>query len=186
MPNRIAVIGAHADDESFGALGTLLQHKSNGDEFSFMAFTESRGTRKGWDKTAQFFNARSRFMGFADQMLDIVPLVDLITPIEGFIKRTQPDIVYAPFIADLNADHRRVCEATMVACRPYKKFSPKEFWMYSIPGTTNLGFRPLISDKECHFIPEDKYKLLKEWYPGELINGRGIVNSVERFERWPR
>jgi hypothetical protein len=74
----------------------------------------------------------------------------------------------------------------MVSCRPYKNQAPKEVWMYSIAGTTELGFRPFVVDRTELIDAKLKKRLIQEWYPGELVSGRETVANTEVFERWPR
>lgn len=183
---RILVVSPHCDDESFGCLGTLLKHKDAGAEFAFLWFTHARDTKLSADKITDYFEAEHwRFMDLKDQHLDRYPLVSLMKPIEEMVQAFKPTIAYIPFIADLNKDHRLVSEAAMVACRPYKKRSPKEVWMYQIPGTTELGLRTFHTDRTEVIDAKQKRGLIKTWYPGELINGRSEVKAYERFERWP-
>lgn len=187
MSDRVLAIGAHCDDESFGCLGTLLKHKKAGDEISFLAFTQARNTKIGWDKVTTYFESVYwRFFDFRDQVLDSYRLTDLITSLESIIYIIKPTIVYIPFIGDLNKDHRIVAEATMVACRPYQPNAPKEIWMYQIPGTTELGFREFRKGRAVKIDKKLKESLIKKWYPAELINGRENIKEYEYFERWPR
>ena len=39
MPNKVIVIAVHPDDETLGCGGTLLKHKSNGDEIHWFIIT---------------------------------------------------------------------------------------------------------------------------------------------------
>lgn len=188
MKKRVLVIAPHPDDESFGCLGTLLLHEKQGAEFAFQWFTNGRGFEQfhGAARVAVFFQATVWGNTFQDQELDQVPLKSLITDIENTVHEYKPTIVYIPFIGDLNKDHRLVSEAAMVALRPYKFKKPPEIWMYRIPGTTELGLRPFYTDKVVGIDRYKKEKLLKDWYPDELINGRSEIISYEAFEKWPR
>lgn len=182
---RVLVIGAHCDDESFGMLGTLLKHKDSKDVIGFRWFSDARETTRGVAKLLHYFNYPDHeLFGLRDQELEIYKFKYLIDFIEVALEGFKPTLVYCPFIADLNRDHRIVAEATMVACRP-SKFKG-QMWMYKIRGTTELGLRPFIPDR-CEVIERDKkLSLLKKWYPDELINGREKVTRYEYFERWPR
>jgi LmbE family N-acetylglucosaminyl deacetylase len=186
MSERVLVIGAHCDDESFGCLGTLLKHKEAGDEFAFLWFSHARDTMQGSFEVGKHFDAIVEYVGLNDQQFDTYPLIQIMAPIEEMVERYRPTIVYCPFIADLNKDHRIVAEATMVACRPYKPHSPREVWMYEIRGTTELGFREFRKDLEVNIDAFKKLELLRLWYPNELINGREGIPISECFEKWPR
>lgn len=186
MSERVLCIGAHADDESFGCLGTLLKHKQAGDKISFIWFTQARDTIKGAKKVARYFDARMTYCRYPDQQLESFGLTDLISEIEAKIKTFKPTVVYTNFIGDLNKDHRIVSEATMVACRPYLPDAPKQVWMYRVPGTTELGLRQFAVDRCVYIDGDEKTRLLKLWYPGELKNGRNITKHYEWFEAWPR
>jgi LmbE family N-acetylglucosaminyl deacetylase len=184
---RVLCIGAHCDDESFGCLGTLLKHKEAGDRVFLLAFASARKTEKGFHKATVYFkDSYSSVLEYDDQEFDKYPLKRFISDIEQELEEVKPSIVYCPWIADLNRDHRIVAEATMVACRPYKEHAPREVWMYEIPGSTNLGLRAFYPDKVVKIDKDLKEKLIRKWYPNELINGREVVKDVERFERWPR
>ena len=53
-----------------------------------------------------------------DQRFEMVPLLTLTRFIEQQIALDQPDTIFTHWPHDLNADHRRVAEAVLVACRP--------------------------------------------------------------------
>lgn len=184
---RVLVVAAHADDESFGCLGSLLQHKEAGDEVNFCWIGMGRNSYQGAQQCQQYFDG-SYTMNFLyeDQRYDTYPLQNFITIIEYNLKKFVPTIVYTNFIGDLNRDHRIISEATMVACRPYKKYAPREVLMYEIPGTTELGLREFRKDKLVKIDKKMKESLIKEWYPGEMINGREKIDDAEHFEKWPR
>lgn len=188
MADRVLVIGAHCDDESFGCLGTLLKHKEAGDEISFLWFTTGRDCEDGATKCCRYFNVRKcGLLRLKDQRLDQYDFVkEIVKPIEEAIVLYVPTVIYCPFIGDLNRDHRIVAEATMVACRPYKEYAPREVWMYQIPGSTELGLREFRINRTENIDKELKEKLIREWYPEEMINGREKIEEVEHFERWPR
>lgn len=186
MSERVLVIGAHCDDESFGCLGTLLKHKEAGDKIEFLAFTSARNTMNGYIKCSKYFDSVFAIMDYKDQEFDTYTLKKFISDVECWVKSFKPTLVYFPFIGDLNRDHRIVSEATMVACRPYKPNAPKECWMYPIRGTTELGLREFKIDRKEKINIEEKVRLINLWYPGESINGRQLLPMEECFERWPR
>lgn len=184
---RVLCVFAHADDESFAALGMLLKHKQAGDVIAFHAFTSVRDTALGLPKIAKYFDAQWKLFGYNDQELDYYSFkTQILKPIEDTIQEVQPTIVYTNFIQDLNRDHRIVAEAVHVACRPSKFKHPPEVRMGWIAGTTELGLRTFRPDIVEHIDYKTKKQLLKKWYLGELINGRAEVSKTEWFEVWPR
>lgn len=183
--NKVLVIGAHEDDESFGALGTLLKRKAQGARFHFLWFCDGRQS-SGEYPVVDFFEASYSHAHYADQMLDTSAIKELILRVEEAVALFNPTTVYMPFIGDLNCDHRLVAEAAMVACRPYKEGAPKEVWMYAIDGTTELGPREFKVDREEKIDAVKKEELIRKWYPHELTSGRNSIKNTEVFERWPR
>lgn len=182
---RVLVVGAHVDDESFGMLGTLLKLKEDKQTLGFLWFTKARNTLQGVKKLTMYFKPLAMFVGLKDQELDTYPLVHIIKEVETAIQIFKPTIVYCPFIGDLNKDHRIVSEATQVACRPYLPNAPKAVWMYSIPGSTNLGIRPFMPDVSQKIDVKKKKSLITKWYPGEIMNGRDVWYETEEFEKCP-
>ena len=181
---KVMGIFAHADDESFGALQALLKHKEEGDSLHLVHFTHAREAFEGFHKAADYLNATITVMTLPDQKLEQEDFQALIAYVQTPIAEAKPDIVYTNFIGDLNRDHRVIAEAVMVACRPYKENAPKEVWMCAVPSTTELGFRPIRKDMLVEITPQ-KEKLLREWYPQELINGRYPLPKYEVYELWP-
>lgn len=188
MKERVLVVAAHPDDESFGCLGTLLQHKERGDEIAFQWFTSGKDEKQasGMEKVLKYFKANKYGNRFHDQALDMVPLTALIENVEQAVQLYRPTIVYTNFIADLNKDHRLVSEAVMVACRPYKPNTPRVVYMFFINGTTELGFRKFNTTSTVPIDGPLKTRLIKEWYPDELKNERQYISDDESFERWPK
>ncbi|MBI3046045.1 MAG: PIG-L family deacetylase [Candidatus Harrisonbacteria bacterium] len=184
----VLVISAHPDDEAFGCLGVLLKHSEAGDKINFQWFTGGRDEKQfeGMKKLANLLNAEYANENLADQELDALPIKKLISIAEAAVQKHKPDIVYTNFIGDLNKDHRLVSEAVMVACRPYRTITPKEVWMFEVPGTTELGIRPFVADKSVEINKADKENKMRLCYEQEMINGRESVQSFERFEKWPK
>jgi LmbE family N-acetylglucosaminyl deacetylase len=92
---------------------------------------------------------RPHFLDYPDQRLDTIALLDITQSIESLLATIQPDVIYTHHSDDLNADHRLVGEATMIAVRPmpgqkvvavygFETLSSTE-WVFQSRGT---GFRP--------------------------------------------
>src|SRR6266699_2653748 len=92
MTHRVLVIAAHPDDEVLGCGGTAALHVRAGHEVTAVIACEGESLRYGPEGVGQPEHIRraarvlglreTRQLGFADQRLDTLSLVDLITPLE--------------------------------------------------------------------------------------------------------
>lgn len=153
---RIAVIGAHPDDELLGAGGTLALHARAGDEVHAIIVADGAGSRypagladtleKQARRAAEVIGFASvGFLALPDQRLDTVPLIELTQRLEAMFDDIGPSIVYTHFPEDVNDDHRVVARCAWIACRPYRrhlrKFAAFETpssteWAWPLPGTS--------------------------------------------------
>lgn len=126
-PPRILVVGAHPDDETLGAGGTMARYAGEGSEVWVCIVCDgvtarhneaAQQRRCAEDACALLGVARVVFCDLPDQRLDSMALVDVIRPLEECVERLRPDIVLTHFKDDVNQDHRMVFDATMVATRP--------------------------------------------------------------------
>lgn len=130
MSKDILVISAHPDDEILGLGGTLRKHIEDGDSVRVVIFCEAETMRyknKNLNlkemalKSAKIMGFNDiTFLDFPDQGLDKFSLVKIIKPLEDFLSKYKPEIVYTHFIKDVNRDHKILAEATIVAARPFK------------------------------------------------------------------
>ena len=60
------------------------------------------------------------FMDFPDNEMDTISTLVVAKNIENSIKEFKPNIVYTTPQDDVNVDHKKVFEATLVATRPKK------------------------------------------------------------------
>ncbi len=154
MSESVLVLAAHPDDE-LGCGGAIAKHSKNGDDVFVMTFTNGVGAR-GSDTDArsrhQEFEKACRILGvmnippahFADNEMDKASLLSVVREIEDCIKTYHPTIIYTHYSQDLNVDHRVVCEATRVACRPQPVCSVKRLLHFEVPCSTAWagGFTP--------------------------------------------
>lgn len=133
----ILVVVAHPDDETIGMGGTIARHVHEGHKVFAISMTNgvgSRETTKTEEIHARFDSANSaaEILGFTwlghadfpDNALDSAPLLEIAKFIEKFKKKEKFDLVYTHSTADLNVDHRIVCQAVLTAFRP----QPNEYW----------------------------------------------------------
>lgn len=133
MKKKILVVVAHPDDEILGIGGTILKHKQNGDDIYCIITAEGIGSRYDSEDTKEevsILHTQSEqvakklgikeiyLLGFPDNRMDTMDLLDIIKPIEKIISDINPDIIYTHHEHDLNIDHRLCFQAVMTICRP--------------------------------------------------------------------
>lgn len=146
------MVAAHSDDEALGCGGTIARHVLKGDRVFGINMTDGVGARVDTEENHIFTRSiaaqkSAQILGFSwhatgsfpDNMLDSVPLIDIVRFIESAKTAIAPDLVYTHSAADLNTDHRRVCEAVLTAFRPQPGENCKEIRCFEIASATDYG-----------------------------------------------
>lgn len=160
MATKILVIASHMDDEALGCGGAIARHVSEGDKV-YVCFVAHRIYNHRFDKAkndvekGHAMRAKkvlgykgSVFLGLNDERLD-ASVQDIIIPLEKYLLKVKPGIVYCPFYGDNNQDHRAVFDAVRVAARPSATPFMKRLLMYEVPSSTEQS-PPLRSNA---FLP---------------------------------
>ena len=159
---RVLVIVAHSDDETLGAGGTIRRFVNEGKTVGVVSLTDGVSARgpgmesevfarqEGASSAAKLlgFSWLASF-GFPDNSLDTVPLLDMAKSLEAVASEFRPDLVFTHSSADLNVDHRKVLEATLVCFRPQPSETYTAIYSMEIPSATGWG-HPGITDV---FVP---------------------------------
>ncbi len=159
MSQRVLVCAAHPDDELLGLGGTLARHAAAGDEVTCVVVSEGASSRypsgadeelraAGRNAAAILGVAELRFLGLRDQHLDELPVIDVARPLEKIVSELRPQVVYTHHWGDLNRDHRVVCEATLVACRPVGA-APRRLLCFETPSSSEWS----APDLAMTFVP---------------------------------
>ncbi len=173
---KVLVIAAHPDDEILGCGGTIAKHVRRGDEVSFLFLADGVTSRLECESNdlveresmsklaAECLGVTSVFsFQFPDNMLDSVPLLDVVKKIEEVLETTQSEVVYTHFGNDLNIDHEIVNQATLTACRPIPDQTVKEIYCYEVLSSTNWSSSCKSSFTPNLFIDiSDTYKIKEE------------------------
>jgi LmbE family N-acetylglucosaminyl deacetylase len=158
---RVIVISAHPDDEILGVGGTLLKHKSNGDELAWLIITsvdEKFGFSKervstrvdeiarvtkcvGFSKVYQF---KFPTMGLSSSTVN-----EMIPKISSIFMEFEPEIVYVMNRSDAHSDHRYTFEAVAACTKSFRYPFIKKVLMYECISETE--FAPQLSENV--FIP---------------------------------
>jgi LmbE family N-acetylglucosaminyl deacetylase len=155
----ILAVGAHPDDEVLGPGGTLANHADAGHAVYVLIVTE--GATQQYDDPSIVERKKEearqcadrlgvtevRFGDLPDMRLDDVPHVEINAVIEAAIEAIRPDTVYTHWNGDVNLDHRRVYESTLVATRPGS--GVERVLSYEVPSSTDWagdgnGFEPTV------------------------------------------
>ena len=145
----ILVVAAHPDDEVLGCGGTIAGHVAEGDYVNIVYMADGVSSRNQNDETS--FKQRqiaaekaheilginqAYYLGFADNKMDSLPLLDIVKPLEDIIRSMKPEIVYTHHYGDLNVDHRKTHQAVMTACRPQPGNSVRESYAFEVMSST--------------------------------------------------
>ena len=156
MGHRVLVIAAHPDDEVLGCGGTAALHVRAGHEVTAVIACEGESLRYGPEGVGQAEHIRraarvlglqeTRLLGFADQRLDTLSLVDLITPLEEVVRELRPAVVYCQFGGDANRDHELLFRAALVATRPIEPYI-EAVYAFDTASSTEWGYpRTFVPD----------------------------------------
>jgi LmbE family N-acetylglucosaminyl deacetylase len=171
---KVLVVGAHPDDNDFGAGATVAKAAGQGAEVIYLiATTGQRGSsdenmtperlseirRKEQEEAAKVLGVREvRFLDYVDG--ELIPDIRLKERIVKSIRRYKPDIVftmdpsffyYKSFGMVNHSDHRAIGEATLDACYPLARD------LMSFPEHVKEGLNPhKVKELLLHsFVPEN-------------------------------
>lgn len=151
MQKRVLVIAPHPDDETLGVGGTIAMHAEKGDEVYWCIVTkayEPEWSREFIEKREEEIEQVEKIFGFKKTFklglptvkLDILGQKKINDEISEVIKKVKPDIVYLPFMHDLNTDHKMVFNAGIVACRPINEHKVERILCYETLSETEGGY----------------------------------------------
>lgn len=159
--NKVLIIAVHPDDETLGCGGTLLKHKSNGDEIHWVIATDikvSQGFKKEVVdnrekeieevKNLYDFDSVNR-LGLSTMKVDEHNMSELIERLSKVINDVQPNIIYLPFKSDVHSDHRHIFDAAYSCTKSFRYPFIKKIYMVETLSETE--FSP--STKEDAFVP---------------------------------
>lgn len=157
---KVLVIAPHMDDEVLGMGGTIAKHVSGEDEV-YVCFVAHRVYRHKYDEAENRAEIQcalrakevleykeAEFLNLHDERLDVC-IQDVIIPLEAYVSKIKPEVVYINHGGDNHQDHKAVFQAGMVALRPSINLGIKRILCYEVPSSTEQS--PPFS--EFAFLP---------------------------------
>jgi LmbE family N-acetylglucosaminyl deacetylase len=155
---KILIIAAHPDDEVLGCGGTITRLVQEGKEVHILILTDGFSSRTEFytSKKVELLKQHHKYaleagslmgvsevkvLGFPDQKMDTLPILDIIQAIELEIKRIQPDTIFTHHGGDLNQDHVISYRATLTATRPMVGECVRSLYAYEVPSSTEWSFQ---------------------------------------------
>ena len=157
MKKKILVVAVHPDDETLGCGGSLLKHKTNGDEINWLICTTIDKNQNYYQTREKEINKVSKLYAFNSvhslllktTRIDEYSISKLIEKISKVINKVKPNIIYLPFKGDVHSDHRKIFEASYSCTKSFRYPFIKKIYMMETLSETE--FAP--STKEDNFIP---------------------------------
>lgn len=135
------------DDEVLGVGGTIAKHVDEGDEV-YVCFIAHRVYEHKFDEKKNKIEVQCalkakdilkykevKFLNLNDERLDIC-IQDILIPLEDYVNKIKPEIVYVSHRGDINQDHKAVFQASMIALRPTSNKNIKRILSYEVPSST--------------------------------------------------
>lgn len=148
---RALFIVAHPDDAELSAGGTIALLTDKGVDVTVLTLTTSESTPQALEKRRKAAEAAGLILGHSilwaedgryNQVEDL-PEYALVSIVDKFVTRVQPDLVFAHCVEDSHVDHVRVARAVIASSRRWKAclyaFGPAE---YRTPQA--LRFKPTL------------------------------------------
>tara|TARA_B100000900_G_scaffold341981_1_gene305231 strand:+ start:15202 stop:15858 length:657 start_codon:yes stop_codon:yes gene_type:complete len=155
--NKILTIAVHPDDETLGCGGTLLKHKSKGDEIHWLICSSLNKNHSYYNIREKEINKVSKLYNFNSvnrlpletTKVDQFSISEIIEMISKLIKKIKPNIIYLPFKEDVHTDHKKIFEASYSCTKSFRYPFIKKIYMMETLSETD--FAPSI--KKDSFVP---------------------------------
>jgi len=164
---NILILSAHMDDDILGVGGTIQYLKSRGYKIFVCVATDSSSTQyknnpKIWSlKEKEYLKATTLVgvdkifnLNFPDMRLDSVPHYKLNEALNKIFIKVKPQILFTHYNYDINMDHQKIYQSTLVLIRPRCDFLEKVY-CYEVPSSSE--WNPEKSFTPNHFVNIEKY-----------------------------
>ena len=172
----ILVVASHPDDEVIGCGGTIAMHIAAGDQVAVVFMTNGESSRgeaisdnisrrnKECDEALKVLGIKNVMkFDLPDNMMDQVPLLDVIKKVEAAIDKFNPSLIYTHFSDDLNVDHRITHQAVITASRPQSWSTVRSIFLFEVLSATEWN-----SNSKPKFNP-NKFVDISDFWPTKLL-----------------
>jgi N-acetylglucosamine malate deacetylase 1 len=191
----ILVVAAHLDDEVLGCGATVAKWIDAGNVVNVLIMAEGATSRDSVrdvslkDKELSLLKRSAnlageilgvssvKILGFPDNRMDSIDLLDVVKVVESEIEQLQPKTVVTHHSGDLNLDHRVVHQAVMTACRPLPNHTVRRLLTFETPSSTEWQSPSLTTPFQPNWF-EDVSKTI-----GRKIEALKVYHSEMR--EWP-
>lgn len=197
MGKTVLIVAAHTDDEALGCGGTIARHVAEGNSVyavfladgvtsrSDATNEESKKRNNAAARAHEILGIKKSYMlGFPDNRMDGIPLLDIVQKLEGVLDEIKPHIIYTHHYGDLNVDHQITHKAVMTACRPVPKSPIQEIYSFEVLSATEWntpGVDQFIPNVfvDISFYIDKKLEALKAYHMEMRAepHSRSIANS---------
>ncbi len=158
---KVLIISVHPDDETLGCGGTILKHKSQNDDISWLILTqasESLGYSPEFiskrenqiKKVAEEYQFSKTYnLGFPTTKLHTIDFSEIISKISSVIQEVTPEVIYTINRSDIHTDHQIAAKAVFSSSKSFRNPFIKRILMYECVSETEIA-PPL---PENQFIP---------------------------------
>jgi LmbE family N-acetylglucosaminyl deacetylase len=148
---RYLVIAPHADDEIFGAGGTLLRMKSEGHEIGWILMTQMptdmhwttdqvRKREKEIYEVSKHFNFNFfKQLHYDSTKLKQYEFGKIVADLNEILTEFNPTDIFLPHYSDVHSDHRVTYEAGIAASKWFRCESLLRIYLYETVSETGVG-----------------------------------------------
>lgn len=149
--SRILFVSPHPDDETLGCGGTILKHRSGGDEVYWLIMTNilvEEGynkvkvdkRQKEIDSVANEYKFSKVFkLNFPTAKLDVIPRIRIISETSRIIEQVKPEMIYLPNGNDVHSDHGITFEAIISSTKTFRCPFIKKMLVYEVISETEFS-----------------------------------------------
>lgn len=150
--DKILIISAHADDETFGMGGTMLKYALDVDcKLYWLIVTQiwaPKWTEDQINSRQKAIHSISKLIKFEDvikwrfkdNLLDTISKNELQEQLIKVLDTIKPNVIFTPSYWDFNFEHRLVCELVEMCTKAYYSKYIEEIIAYEIPSSTEVSF----------------------------------------------